>query len=89
MYRRKMTPRALRDLEKVGKEDSSRLLSTLEQIVENPRTVGVIKLYGYIYRIRVGDWRIIYEIHDDEQLVVIGKIARRSEDTYDGVKDLF
>jgi mRNA interferase RelE/StbE len=89
MYRHKLTHKARRELEKAGKEDYSRLLSTLEKIVENLRPPGVIKLFGHVYRIRIGYWRIIYEIHDQEQLVVIGKIARRSGDTYHDARDLF
>ena len=44
---------------------------------------------GPIYRLRVGPFRIIYAVFERDQLVLIGKIARREKDTYDGVDTLF
>ena len=50
-------------------------------LAENPRPRGSQKLAsaGDFYRIRVGDWRIIYAIEDDRLVVLVIKIAHRRE----------
>jgi mRNA interferase RelE/StbE len=51
---------------------------------ENPRPRGVMKMKGSKegYRIRVGNFRVIYEVYDDENKVVISHVLRRNETTY-------
>jgi mRNA interferase RelE/StbE len=56
---------------------------------DNPRPSGCRKLFNDIYRVRVGAYRVIYKIDDKSRKVVVDKIARRREDTYRKVKDLF
>ena len=89
MYQVKLTPRAQRQLDKLPVEDLGRIIGALQQLGDNPRPFGAKKLRGSIYRIRVGDWRIIYAVLDKDNIILAGKIARRSKDTYDKVKDLF
>ena len=89
MYQVKLTPQARRQLDKVSGEDLGRIVAALQQLGDNPRPAGAKKLRGSIYRIRTGDWRIIYAVLDKENLVIVGKIARRSEDTYERMKELF
>jgi mRNA interferase RelE/StbE len=55
----------------------------------NPRPHRCKKLVDDIYRVRVGRYRIIYKIFDSEKLVLIGKVTRRSEDTYSDIEELF
>jgi mRNA-degrading endonuclease RelE of RelBE toxin-antitoxin system len=71
-----------------GSRDADRISIAILALGDNPRPPGVRKFKRNIHRIRDGDWRIIYAIHDKENLVVVGKIVRRSEDTYNGVEDL-
>jgi mRNA interferase RelE/StbE len=89
MYRVKLTGRARRELDKIKGVNEGNIKSALLDLAENPRPSGVTKLRANIHRIRVGDWRIIYAIFDRDKLVLVGKIARRSKDTYSGLKDLF
>jgi mRNA interferase RelE/StbE len=56
---------------------------------DNPRPPGCRKLLDDIYRIRVGAYRVIYKIDDEHKEIVVGKVARRREDTYKVIKDLF
>ncbi len=42
-----------------------------------------------MYRLRVGPYRIIYAIFDRDELVLVGKIARREKDTYTRLEELF
>jgi mRNA interferase RelE/StbE len=89
MYRLKLTSQAQRHLDKLLAEDLERIVAGLKQLKDNPRPSGAKKLRGPIYRIRVGDWRIIYAVFDKDNLIIVGKIARRSKDTYDRMKELF
>jgi len=89
MYQLKLTSRAQRELGRLPAKDLGYIVPALQQLADNPRPFGVKKLRGTIYRIRVGDWRIIYAVLDKDNLVLVGKIARRSKDTYNRMKDLF
>ena len=89
MHQLKLTSRAQRELEKLSVKDLERIAEVLQKLADNPRPPGTRKLRGQIHRIRVGDWRIIYAIIDRENLVIVGKVDRRSKDTYEGIGDLF
>ena len=89
MYRRELTKRAQRDLDKLSGDDLERVVAAINGLKENPRPHGAKKLRVPIYRIRVGNWRIVYAVFDKDQLVIVGKVARRSERTYEGVDELF
>ena len=88
MYQLKLTSRAQRELDKLTAEDLGRIVAALQQLVDNPRPSGSKKLRDTIYRIRTGHWRIIYAVFDKDNLIIVGKIARRSKSTYDRMKDL-
>ncbi len=89
MYQLKLTSRAQRQLAKLPAEDLGRIVAAIQQLGNNPRPSGAKKLRGPIYRIRVGDWRIIYAVFDKDNLTIVGKIARRSKDTDDKMRELF
>ena len=56
---------------------------------DDPRPRGCRKLFDDIYRIRVGNYRVIYRVDGERKEIVVGKIAHRREDTYRAVEDLF
>ena len=89
MYEVTFTSRATREFGKLSLENQEHLSDAIDHLAENPRPTGVKKLGGIKHRIRVGDWRIIYAISDRDRLVLIGKITRRSEDTYKDLDGLF
>jgi mRNA interferase RelE/StbE len=89
MYRLELTSQAQRQLDKLSVADLERIAAAIQEFRDNPRASEVKKLRGPIYRIRVGDWRIVYAVFDKDNLIVVGKITRRSEDTYKKIKDLF
>jgi mRNA interferase RelE/StbE len=68
-------PVALRQLNKLDKNIQARLRPKIFALAENPRPPGVKKLQGYenTYRIRVGDYRIVYEIHDKTSPLANGR----------------
>ena len=89
MYEVELTRRAHNQFNKLSLPDQERIEAELDRLSTNPRPPGIRKIYENIYRIRTGDWRIIYAVFDKDRLVLVGRIVRRSEDTYDRVKDLF
>ena len=89
MYRLEVTNRAQRELGKLDDEAFERVVATIRSLREEPRPRGSRKLKGPIYRIRVGDWRVIYAVFDKDRLIIVGKVSRRSERTYDKVDNLF
>ena len=89
MYRLRLTSRARRELDKIPAGELERIVTALRQLEREPRPFGAKKLRGNIYRIREGDWRMIYAVLDKEKLIIAGKIARRSEDTYDRLEESF
>ena len=88
MYSIEVTPAADRDLDRLKRHmqgrDFQRLRDAVRGLASEPRPQGVAKLRGAegVYRIRVGPYRVVYDIYDDRTLVVILKVARRSETTY-------
>ncbi|WP_419911886.1 type II toxin-antitoxin system RelE family toxin [Candidatus Poriferisodalis sp.] len=83
-YRIELSPAAQRQARRLTSNDRRRVRDALRGLVETPRTRGSVKLTGFesVYRIRVGQFRVVYEIHDDEHLVMVLRIARRDEATY-------
>ena len=53
-------------------------------MVYDARPAGSVKLAGFaaVWRVRAGRFRIIYEVHDDERLLMVLRIARRDKHTY-------
>ncbi len=89
MYRLELTPRAQRSLDRLSGYDLERVVAAIRGLGENPRPRGARKIRGPHYRIRVGAWRVIYAVFDRDQLVIVGKVARRSKRTYKRVDELF
>lgn len=89
MYRVELKPRAQRELDRLPRADQGRILAALHGLSDQSRPRQSLKLRGAIYRLRVGRFRIIYAIFDRDELVLIGKIARREKDTYERLEELF
>ena len=89
MYRVRLNPGAQRQLDRLSGSQLERVAGALRGLAENPRPLGTKKIRRSIHRIRLGNWRVIYSIQDKESLVVVGRIARRSKDTYSDLDDLF
>jgi len=62
-------------------KDRERVLERLKELESNPRLHGVVKLKGSGngYRVRAGDYRVRYEIHDDKLIVLLLHCAHRRE----------
>ena len=72
---------ARKELESLPDSVLSRVMRKLEALTENPRPAGCKKLKGYkdLWRLRVGDWRVVYIIDDPAKLISVTRIAHRRE----------
>ena len=88
MYRIEVAPAAERDIEKlivrIKRKDFERIRDAITNLTQEPRPQGVRKIKGAekAYRIRVGRYRVVYEVYDNDNLVLILLVTRRSETTY-------
>jgi len=79
-YRITIKKSAAKELEVVSKKDLQRIIKRIRSLTENPRPAGSKKLSGKEqYRIREGDYRIVYSVGDTESLLDIFKISHRRE----------
>jgi mRNA interferase RelE/StbE len=68
-----------KDLRSIPKKDIQRILACIDNLVNDPRADGCIKLSGQEqYRVRQGLYRIIYEIQDKKLVIQIVKVSHRS-----------
>ena len=81
--------RVQRELDRLQRADYERVIARLRALADNPRGRGCEKLYDAIYRIRVGDFRIVYLVDDENKRIEVGAIRRRGETTYRGIDELF
>jgi mRNA interferase RelE/StbE len=79
---------AEKQLQRIQKKQRERLVTTMRSLREDPRPAGSVKLDNVLYRIRQGQYRVIYAVFDDDVVVVICKVARRAEDTYRDLETL-
>lgn len=77
-----------KQLQRIPKKQRERLVTTMRSLRTDPRPVGSVKLDDQLYRIRQGQYRVIYAVFDKEVVVVICKVARRSGDTYRNLQTL-
>ncbi len=69
-----------RDLRSIPKKEVARILKRIEALKVVPRPPGVEKLSGQeLYRVRQGVYRIIYEIKNDELIIIVVKIGHRRD----------
>ena len=82
MYRILFTKQSQRALLKLPKDKSAAVIRGLEQIAKDPyeQNNHVTRLQNRPgFRLRVGDWRVIYEIRNEELVILVLKIAPRGE----------
>lgn len=77
---------ARKELDALSDKNYQRVNKTLLGLEQNPRPAKVKKLAGSgLWRVRTGYYRVVYAIDDAARVVIIVRIARRSEDTYKGL----
>ena len=76
-----ITSRAERELKRLDRPVKNRIITSLSALAADPRPLGCLKVRSEegVWRIRVGDWRIGYQIDDDASKIVVVRIAHRSD----------
>ena len=78
-WRIEITKQPAKMLRRLPQNIGKRLDKAILALADDPQPVGSKKLTGYpnLYRVRVGDWRIIYAIEDEKLIILIVSIAPR------------
>lgn len=73
-------PKAIKELAKIGKPNARRVIKAVDSLSTEPRPAGARPLVGFsdLWRIRVGDYRVIYTIKNKELVILVLRIAHRS-----------
>jgi mRNA interferase RelE/StbE len=79
-YKRLIKPSAAKELEALPEKDRRRTATKIQRLARDPRPAGAEKLSGQDrYRLRQGDYRILYSIDNASAAVVIVKIGHRRD----------
>lgn len=80
-YAIEISPSAMRQLRKLHRPAQQRVQAAIELLAEQPRPSGATKLVGGAgeWRVRTGDYRIVYEIRDNVLLVLVVAVGHRRE----------
>jgi mRNA interferase RelE/StbE len=74
-------PSAVKAIRKLDRDTQAKVVRLLEALALEPRPVGVVKMAGddNLWRVRIGDYRVVYEIHDRKLIVLIVRVADRKD----------
>ena len=80
-YRVEFTSSAQREFLRLPKADRQRVGQRIDALADNPRPAGCVKLAGasMLWRIRCGDYRVVYAIEDATLIVAITRVAHRRQ----------
>ena len=80
-YEIRIKASALKAIKKLGKQIRGRIVARIVELADDPRPRGCTGLSGPgpFYRVRVGDYRIIYEVEDDVLVVLVLKVGHRRD----------
>jgi mRNA interferase RelE/StbE len=85
-YEIRLRRAAQKELDAISGRDYKMLARAISSLEQNPRPPGVKKLADSgLWRVRIGHYRIVYAIDDENKLVTVVRVARRKEGTYKGL----
>lgn len=71
---------ALKEIERLPKPDRQRIIAAIDQLAANPHVGKLLKGdHSGLRRIRVGDYRAIYEINEGQVLILVLRVAHRKQ----------
>ena len=81
LYSVEFRPAVLKTLKRLPKKDLRRIRKRIDDLAENLPDTATTKMKGNnsFHKIRSGDYRIIYEIHDDRLVILVVKIGHRKD----------
>lgn len=80
-YSVELARRAQRALVALQRKDQQRVRAAVDLLADNPRPPNCVAMAGEdsVYRVRVGDYRIVYEVQDDVLVVLVVRVGHRRE----------
>ena len=80
-YRIEVSPRAFKDISKLPTAIQERLKPRIDGLASDPRPAGAKKMKGEgdLWRLRVGDYRVVYEIRDQALIVAVVRLGHRRD----------
>ncbi len=81
-YQIYILPKAIEDLSKIDKAIAQRVTDKLAWLSDNIEIIPLLPLGGSFsgfYKLKVGDWRVIYEVNHNEKLITVHKVGHRRE----------
>ena len=80
-YSVELTRTAEKQLRRIAKSERHRVVDAIQGLAQTPRPHGARKLQGYdeVYRVRVGRYRVVYEIVEDRVVVIVLKVGHRKD----------
>jgi len=87
-HRIEVSPAAARQLRKIDRRVLPRIAEKTDSLATEPRPHGCEKLSGYenLYRVRVGDYRILYGVEDRLVMIAVLKVGSRAE-VYERIRE--
>ena len=80
LYSLKIKKSALKEIQKLGIVDRTRVVEAIDKLPENPHIGKLLKgEQSGLRRIRVGSFRVVYEINDGEVMVLVLRVAHRKQ----------
>jgi mRNA interferase RelE/StbE len=80
VYEVRLHPEAVRAFRRLQGPLRERIAAAIDALATEPRPHGAVRLAGRDdFRVRVGDYRIVYAVVDDERVVIVARIAHRRE----------
>ena len=80
-YRIEWKPSALRELKRLDCQVVPRIVAAIEQLTANPFSSRVRKMQGgeHSFRLRVGDYRVVYEVSQSRLLIEVARVRHRKD----------
>ncbi len=84
MYRIEITKKALKQLSKIELTNRIKLYDKIETLTNWPDVQNIIKLKNHTYdhRLRVGIYRVLFNVYDTIEIISIEEVKKRNEHTY-------
>ena len=79
-YRIEIRRQAIKDLARIERKDRQKIAAAIDELAQNPRPVGCKRLRNREgWRIRIGEYRVLYSIKEERLLVLVVRIGHRRE----------
>lgn len=80
-YRVQIARRAIKSIEALPRKEQHRVRAAIDLLSETPRPPGCVAMAGeeHVYRVRVGNYRIAYEVRDEVLLVQVVRVGHRRD----------